>query len=193
MREDRKNEIIQATIRLIQDKGSHPDAITVREICKEAGVGVGIINYYFESKDNLIAQCVQQIIGNVIAHFGEVLAPWPTTSAMGRLKYAANATVTFLYGNENISRISILSDLRNGRAGDNTEQTIAAYLPLVEAVCRERQSQRDAKQATVTMCMVLQGAFLRTERIQAELGIDMRNPEERKRYVDGLIDGLFEG
>ncbi len=193
MREDRKNEIIQATIRLIRDKGSRPDAITVREICKEAGVGVGIINYYFESKEKLIAECVQQIIGNVIAHFGEALAPWPATSALDRLKYAANATVSFLYANENISRISILTDLQNGRAGDNTEQTIAAYLPLVELVCREQKLQRDARQATVMLCMGLQSVFLRTERVREELGIDMRDAGERKRYVDGLIDTLFGG
>lgn len=193
MREDRKNDIIQATIRLIREKGSHPEAITVREICKEAGVGVGIINYYFESKDNLIAQCVQQIIGNVIANFGKVLEPWPKTSATGRLKYAANATVSFLYANENISKISILTDLRSGRAGDNTEQTIAAYLPLVEAVCREKNLALDARQVTGMLCMILQGAFLRTERIQAELGIDMRNPEEREKYVDAAIDRLIAG
>lgn len=191
MRADKKNEIIQATIRLIQEKGSNPDDITVREICKEAGVGVGIINYYFESKDNLIAQCVQQIIGNVIAHFGEALAPWPATSAMERLKYAANATFSFLYANENISRISILTDMTTGKAGDNTEQTIAAYLPLVEAVCRERGSETDAQRMTILLCMGLQGYFLRTERIKAELGIDLHDAAERQKVVDELIDCLF--
>lgn len=191
MRADRKNEIIQATIRLIQEKGSNPDDVTIREICKEAGVGVGIINYYFESKDNLIAQCVQQIIGNVIAHFGEALAPWPASSAMERLKYAANATFSFLYANENISRISILTDMQKGKEGDNTEQTIAAYLPLVEAVCRERGVETDAKRITILLCTGLQGYFLRTERIKAELGIDLYDPDERRKMVDGLIDLLF--
>jgi AcrR family transcriptional regulator len=35
--------------------------ITIRRIAEEAGVGVGLINHYFETKDNLIEVCVQKI------------------------------------------------------------------------------------------------------------------------------------
>jgi AcrR family transcriptional regulator len=191
MRKDKKKQIIDTTIRLIQEKGSNPREITVREICKEAGIGIGEINYYFQSKENLIEQCVQQIIGTVIANFGEVISPYPVTSPVEKLKYAANATVSFLYSNENISRISMLTDLANSKPGDNTEQTVAAFLPLIENACREKGIKRDSKRISMTLIMVLQGVFLRTERIKADLNVDMRNPDERKKFVDSLIDQLF--
>ena len=38
---DNKEAIIQATIKLIEEKGEHLDEVTVREICKRAGVGLG--------------------------------------------------------------------------------------------------------------------------------------------------------
>ena len=46
--------IIQATIALINENGECIDDITVREICKKADVGLGLINYHFGSKENLI-------------------------------------------------------------------------------------------------------------------------------------------
>jgi AcrR family transcriptional regulator len=191
MRKDKKKNIIDTTIRLIQEKGSNPREITVREICKEAGIGIGEINYYFQSKEILIEQCIQQIIGTVIANFGEVISPYPVTSPVEKLKYAANATVSFLYSNENISRISMLTDLTNGKPGDNTEQTVTAFLPLVEDACKEKGIVCDGKRLSMSLIMVLQGVFLRTERIKAELNVDMHNPDERKKFVDSLIDQLL--
>ena len=35
---DNKEAIIQATIKLIEEKGEHLEEVTVREICKKAGV-----------------------------------------------------------------------------------------------------------------------------------------------------------
>ena len=55
---DNKEAIIQATIKLIEENGEHLEEITVRDICKNAGVGLGLVNYHFGSKDKLIEACV---------------------------------------------------------------------------------------------------------------------------------------
>ena len=49
---DNKEAIIQATIKLIEEKGEHLDEVTVREICKRAGVGLGLVNYHFGNRIN---------------------------------------------------------------------------------------------------------------------------------------------
>ena len=51
---DNKEAIIQATIKLIEEKGEHLEEVTVREICKREGVGLGLVNYNFGNKDNMI-------------------------------------------------------------------------------------------------------------------------------------------
>lgn len=66
---DVKEIIIQATTALIEENSGHVQRITARTIAERAGGGLGLINYPFTSKENLITICVQRIIGNVIAGF----------------------------------------------------------------------------------------------------------------------------
>ena len=48
---DNKEAIIQATIKLIEEKGEHLEEVTVREICKRAGVGLGLVNPVHRRRD----------------------------------------------------------------------------------------------------------------------------------------------
>lgn len=61
-----KEAIIAATIDLIVNSDGNIDEITTRIIAYKANTSVGLINYHYQTKDNLIEICVQQIIGNVI-------------------------------------------------------------------------------------------------------------------------------
>ena len=51
---DSKETIMEAAISLIEEKGDCLEEITMREISKRAGVGLGLINYHFENKEKLI-------------------------------------------------------------------------------------------------------------------------------------------
>jgi AcrR family transcriptional regulator len=60
-----RQKIIDVTIDLINNSNGAIEAITTRSISQKAGIGVGLINYHFQTKENLIEICVQKIIGNV--------------------------------------------------------------------------------------------------------------------------------
>jgi Transcriptional regulator len=193
MDQDIKKKIIEATINLIENKDSWPENITVRDICKAAGVGLSQINYHFQTKENLIAQCVQEIIGKVIKNVPRGSAALLGKTAVESLKLRMFYTLDFLYSNENISRISILTDHRNARPGDNTAQTIDGYTPLVEAVCREKNISGDPKRLATLLVLALQGIFLRTNVIKEDWGIDLRAEAGRRQLIDFYIDNTFKG
>ncbi len=191
MKRDTRQKIIADTIRLIEAKDSRLMDITVRDICREAGTSISQINYHFATKENLIAQCVQVIIGDVIEKFGAVSATVKEPTAFLKLKRLLTLNFDFLYNNENISKISILTDHEKPHANDNTAQTIRAYLPLMEAALRERNLAYDPRQIATMIVLDFQGMFLRTDVIQQEMHIDLRDEEARRQWVSSYADRVF--
>lgn len=191
MKQDIKQKIIQDTIRLIEGKNSRLMDITVRDICREAGISISQINYHFQTKENLIAQCVQVIIGDVIARSEAVALTIQASCAVEKLKHMLTRTFGFLYSNENISKISILTDHQKPHADDNTAQTIRAYFPLVEAALKERNLPYDPGMTTASVMLEFQGVFLRTDVIKQELHIDLREEKTRNQWVAEYVERVF--
>ena len=191
MKQDTKRAILQATIRLLQAPDSRLMDTPVRDICKAAGTSVSQINYHFQTKENLIAQCVQAMIGDVIRKFDEVSAAVKRPTCVDKLKRLLEINLDFLFKNENISRISILTDHQNPGEDDNTAQTIRAYLPLVQAALAERGLRRDPSMVTGTMIFGLQVAFLRAQRIRRETGVNFRFENDARKWLSDYVDQYF--
>lgn len=171
---------------MIKDLGSDLSQLTIRDISKEAQIAVSQINYHFSSKENLIAICVERLVGEVIALFSSSLAQVENKSSFEKLEYMVNLTFSFLYDNENLSRISIISDYKNPKAEDNTSLTIKAYLPLIEKVCAEKNIS-EPKLVTQMIVLALQGTFLRSKVLKAEENIDLHNPQQRCEFVSSVL------
>lgn len=69
---DNSEKIIQAATDLIVQSGERVEEITVRDVCKRAGVGLGLVNYYFGSKEALIEACVERIVRKIVRRFEEM-------------------------------------------------------------------------------------------------------------------------
>jgi len=65
----KEDNIIEAATNLFIEKGYHH--VTVRDIAKEAGVNLAMINYYFKNKDNL----TRIVINKILSEFHQVLSP----------------------------------------------------------------------------------------------------------------------
>jgi len=57
MKTESKEQILNSAVKLIQE-GKEPADITVRDIAAEANVQLGLINYHFRTKDELMYQAV---------------------------------------------------------------------------------------------------------------------------------------
>lgn len=188
MRKDVKNEILEATISLINEKGSDPDKITIREICDRVGIGAGLVNYHFQTKENLIAQCVQKIIDGVIGMHVPMYQSLTLMNDIEKLRYMTKATCMYLATHENISRISILTDFTTTNRRDNTAGTAAAYYPLFRKALPATVPDEEVKRRTYLMILTLQAAFLRSSLLKDEIGISFQEKEQRDRLVDEVLD-----
>lgn len=66
---NQREKIIEVTTELIIESQGDLSQVTARKIANRAEVGLGLIHYHFESKDQLITECVQRIINKEIRTF----------------------------------------------------------------------------------------------------------------------------
>ncbi len=188
---DNKEAIIQATIELIEENGEHLEEITVREICKRAGVGLGLVNYHFGNKDKLIEQCVERMINGTVERFQSIRQKTDELTSFEKLEYLGNMTLDFLFEHYAVSRISVLTDMQSPKEGDNTCRTYAAYLPLV-AACRPDLDEAAISRKTLYLITTMQQMFLRYETISQTLGIDLSKRENREIFHTQVLHDILE-
>lgn len=177
-----KEKLIEVTTGLIKEKNGDIDKITIRDIAARADVGVGLINYHFQNKKDLIDICVQRIICEVIAGSKPDMAEM---SPMEKLKCSVKIPIDFIIENPEISRISILGDLMQGQSNDNTFQTLAKYY---YHACN-LDGVDDAFFKVVFLIHGLQGIFLRRELYKDKF--DFSDKVQRDNLIDNLVEKIF--
>lgn len=187
---DNKEAIMQAAMTLIEEKGEHLAEITVREICKRAGVGLGLLNYHFGNKEELIEQCIERMVNGTVQRFGDIREKTEGFTPFEKLEYLGNMTLDFLFEHAAVSRISVLTDMQSPKEDDNTCRTYAAFLPLV-AACRPDLDEAEVNRKTLYLITVMQQMFLRNETVSQTLGIDLRKRENRKAFHTQVLHDIL--
>ena len=182
-----KDRIIEVTTAMIEQHAGDTKAITARVIAEKADVGLGLINYHFGSKENLITTCVQRIISNVVTAGVKVNEEYDTDK--DHLIAKATHVFKFLFENAAVSRISILGDLQNYSANSNSAYTQRGFMTSLTRDVAEQDKALLSFILTATM----QIAFLGSGSIKEILGYDLEIPKERAAYIEKVVTILFEG
>lgn len=181
-----KNRIIEATTELIEQYNGCIKEITARMIAAKADVGLGLINYHFGSKEKLITECVQRIIGKVVTEF-QMTEQYETDKE--RLTACAVSVFNFLFEHSAISRVSVLGDLQNYTENCNSVLTQRGF-----SMCLKNDiSHADKSMFVFILTAAMQVAFLGRETIKQLFGYDFTKTEDRAAYIGKLVDFLFEG
>ena len=181
-----KENIIKQTICLLQETNGETENITIRKIAERAKVGVGLVNHYFQSKDHLIEVCVQTIVSGVIDSFRPKLCE--SKEPIEITKCVAKQVMDFLMDNRQISRVSILGDLKQPEAEDNTMKTVLGFGKSLSGGQMTEKHSVDSFMIT----SVLQVAFLRKDRLKNNLGIDFYDKGQRDGFIDSIIERFGE-
>ncbi len=188
---DNRETIIQAAISLINEKGEKMGEITVRDICKRADVGLGLVNYHFGNKEKLIELCVERMVNGIVDNFRTIREKAEGFAPFEKLEYLGDMTFTFLFEHYAVSRISILTDMACPKEDDNTHRTYRAYLPLV-AACRPDWDRETVERKTFCLITAMQHAFLRHKVISQMKGIDLTGPADRKKFHMQILHDILE-
>ena len=71
-RDVRRLQLIEATIDVLARKGYA--SLTIADVAGAAGLSVGIVNFHFDSKDNLLAECLRHLSAEYTNNWKAVLA-----------------------------------------------------------------------------------------------------------------------
>ena len=187
-----KEAIIYATTELIQECNGDVNKITLRKISERAGVGLGLINYHFGSKEQLIVLCVQRIINNAVMCFSPDKKNYSGKDGLEdkeRLEDWAKQVYDFLFDNYAISSISILGDMQNYQVKSNSVYTQKGFAMAIQNELGEEKKRL----VTFMLTSAMQVAFLSGDASKEILGYNLRNKSERDQFVESLVELLFIG
>ena len=186
-----KEIIIKSTIELIEQSNGDIKTITSRSIAERSGIALGLINYHFESKEKLIALCVQRIINKVLISFAPDKVDYSKDDGLTdkeRLTSFAKQTYDFLFANYSLVKISILSDFSNYLPQSNSVLTQMGF----RFALRGNIPEDKKKLIAFSLTSIMQTAFLSGENSTAITGYNLMEKEQRDRFVTDTVSTLME-
>ncbi|HQC55013.1 MAG TPA: TetR/AcrR family transcriptional regulator [Clostridia bacterium] len=168
-----QEQIIKTTMSLIQRSNGFVENITIRDIAKEADIAVGLINYHFGSKANLIEICVQRIISNVMDIFSKT-SNYSNKDVVFDITTFTTKVFDFLLNNAEISKISMLGDLLNPNEESNSSRSYNAILKALP----EAKSDDIRKVKAFILLSCIQSAFLNRSISKNLVGFDLNSEND---------------
>lgn len=184
-----REQIIGITIELIKERGD-TGIITVREIASKAGVGVGLINYHFQTKDNLINICIMELIGQSIFQL-QASSQNTDMKTIYKLTELCKGIASFMAVNPGLSRMSITKDLVSPDQKDNITLLTQMLLPIVKDLCGDKKDDSELHILLHMLISSISVGFLRNSVISKTTKIDFADSEQRDKFVEYCINCLF--
>lgn len=187
---DVKERIIKATTELIEESGGKTDSITARKIAEKAGVALGLINYHFENKDNLISICTQRIINGIIMCFLPDDEGIVVPTEQEQIAQRAKKVLDFMFKYPAICSISVLEDMSSYRLRSNS---VAVQKGFSLAISKKSMDEDTKRLLVFMLTSSIQAAFMSSGVSKEVLGFDLSVKEERDACAERMTELLFEG
>lgn len=214
--EETRNRILNCTVELIKERNGDISNVTIRTIADKAGIGVGLTNHYFKSKELLIEECVNTAFKDLFSSFMTAPSEDPDTlleheaaGPMEAAKRAARNVMHFMLNNEALARVAFLQNTASPDISDYTTRLTNSFAycmvdrhKLEEMLSNDRMTDKMKQQfrehfvseqriKAFMITSTLKEAFLRKEYLVATIGVDLDDSEQCDEYVDELVEMLM--
>lgn len=176
--------IIKAAIELMNE---YPDIekITVRQIAERAKVGVGSINYHFNSKDNLLSIAVRDVLAEMAVNLSkptENLNLNPRDQLKTMLKELCNTSVT----NEKLNQFMITHDIISGNM-----HALLYIIPVLKEIFKDKKEEIELRVIALQILQPLQVAAIAPTAFCMYSGYNLYDTAARNQFIDMLLDNLI--
>ncbi|MCR5322576.1 MAG: TetR/AcrR family transcriptional regulator [Lachnospiraceae bacterium] len=204
-----KEKILKCTTELILERGGDIGNVTIRTIAARAGIGVGLTNHYFSSKEQLVEECIESVFSEL---FKILEARDPKDDELGGdepTRRAARIVLDFLIKNEAIAKAALVRDVQNPMVTDYTAKLTDAFAYAMvdrrkfeEIENNDRMTERmkeqfkehivsEQKLKAFMIMSSIKEALIRREVLLSSMHIDLKDDEERSGYIDSLMELLY--
>lgn len=175
-----KQRLIQAATGLLKEVDD-VDTVTARQIADRAGVGLGLINYHFQSKENLLHAAVAGIIDGITAQ----QKPTPMEKdPVQRLIQAIIGVSDFALKHRKFHKLVVMHELQHG-----TFHAPMRYIPILREIF-PTSSEMDLRLMALQFVTPLQVILLNPEAFRLYAGIDAFDKAQRDQTIERLVDHL---
>jgi len=161
------------------------DKITVRHIAERAGVGTGLINYHFKSKDNLLSVAMGDIMARTISKFAKNSA-YSHMEPDVKLRAMMKELCDIVGNDEKTARFLLLREITEGNM-----QAPLFLIPLLKEIFGEQKDDMQLRIIALQIIQPIQISGLNTAAFHMYSGIELLDIEQRNRFIDTLIDNLI--
>lgn len=182
--QDTRQSIIDIA-KVLLDEIDDIERITVRQIAQRAGVGIGLINYHFKSKNNLLSIAIGDIMTNTIRNFTKA-DTYSELKPVAKLKAMLNELYTLAGNNEKLIQFILTREIMDGNM-----QTPLYLVPLLKEIYGNRKDDMQLRIIALQILYPIQITGLNVAAFHLYSGIDLYSAEQRNRFIDTIIDNLL--
>lgn len=187
----RKARLIDATLACLKRYGFQ--GASIRKICAEAGVSVGLINHHYASKDELVAEAYLAITGRVMGLLRAAIdAAPPSPRARLSAFFQASFSAELLEPHLLDAWLAFWGAVKTAQAINAAhEQSYAEYRRILAGVLGDLARDEgwrdfDAGLAAISLSALLDGLWL-----ESGLNPGIFSPEQGIRICEAWVDGLL--
>ncbi|MDF2512000.1 MAG: transcriptional regulator [Herbinix sp.] len=185
-KEQATQQLIIDTAKALLEETEDIDKITVRQIAQRADVGIGLINYHFKSKDNLLSIAIGDTMANIILNFSKS-DNYAELDPIEKLRELLKELYTLSDKKDNIMRFILSRDIMSGNM-----QTPLHLIPLLKQIFGNKKDDMGLRILALQILYPIQVTGLNRDAFYMYSGIDVSDKEQRNRFIDNLINNLIK-
>lgn len=182
--QDARKRIIDAATEILYEV-SDIEKITVRQIAERANVGIGTINYHFNSKDNLLSFAVGEVMTDRINGFLRSQKK-SELEPVENLKTMLKEVCQIAIENKKLIQFMLTQIISNGDM-----KTPLYIIPFLKAIFGSQKEEVELRIIALQIIQPIQLIGISPDAFLMYSSVDFFDERDRNKFIDILVDNVI--